>query len=80
MPRAFLAVNLPCGSCRAINTFEPGELRILHSFAVPVLAREAAWEERYRKNPLPKPACIVETESYAQERVRWSQRMAARGF
>ena len=78
LPRVYFAVNLPCGSCHSVNTFEPGELRILHSFALPALARESAWEERCQQEVLPKPAWVVGSDAYARERAKWVERLASR--
>ena len=77
LPRAFIAVNVSCGSCRSVNTFEPGELRILHSFAIPALARESAWEELWQQKTLPKPDRLLATDTFAQERAKWAERLAS---
>jgi hypothetical protein len=76
VPQRFVAVNVQCGACRSVNTFEPGELRILHGFAIPALAHEAAWEEQQGEEPLPKPTLLTRMDSYAEELERWRGRLA----
>lgn len=46
VPATFQAVNVPCESCRALNTYEPGaRIRMIEHFCVHPLCEEAAWDQ-----------------------------------
>lgn len=60
MPETIRAVNVTCGYCHTLVTWEPGtRLRMIEHFAVPILCDEAAWTcwlarreaERNRRGP-----------------------------
>lgn len=46
VPASFQAVNVPCPSCRALVTYEPGaRVRMIEHFCVHPLCEEAAWDQ-----------------------------------
>jgi hypothetical protein len=78
IPLTFTAQNMTCRSCKGVNTFEPGEARILDSFAIRCLAHEEAWERRHGLPALPRPAPLCATETYAAELQLWERRYLRR--
>lgn len=78
IPLTFTAQNMRCRSCKSVNTFEPGEARILDSFAIRCLAHEEAWERRHGLPALPRPAPLCATETYAAELQLWERRYSQR--
>jgi len=74
VPLTFVALNLACPACAAVNSFEPGAARMLGTFVVVALAHEEFWEQRHGLPALPRPEVVRALTEYRVELEGWARR------